>query len=139
MSSSKIRLAFGIIWIISGITKFIQLIVGVLIDKEIASFTFQAFAKLCIVPFYTDIIVTYFIPMAILFIFLAGLFEIIAGSLILQAGSRVKLGLVIGIAINLAYAPLAGIGTIIINILFIIPQAWLLTQEVSQNLFQCRK
>jgi len=139
MSSSKIRLAFGIIWIISGITKFLQLIIEVLIDKDIAGFTFQAFAKLCTVPSYTDIIVTYFIPSAAIFIFAAGLVEVLGGLLILLGKNWAKFGLILMIGTNLAYAPLAGIPTIIVNILFIIPEVWLLSQDSSKNLLKCRK
>lgn len=125
MNVSKVKLAFGIIWIISGITKFLMLIVQNLTGKEIAGLSFQTFVKLCIIPPYTDIIATYFLPMAMLFIFLAGLAETIAGFLILQSGNWVKLGLTIGIIMNILYAPLAGIPTVIVNLLFIIPQVWL--------------
>jgi len=139
MSSSKIRLAFGIIWIISGLSKVFGIIAEVLTGKAMISVSMSYFAKLSILPFYTDIIAHYFVPSAILFIFLAALSEIIAGSLILQTGNRAKLGLVIGIAMNITYAPLAGIATVIVNILFATPQAWLLGQDSSENLSKCRK
>lgn len=113
-------------WIISGIVKFLMVIVEKFAGQETASSTFQTFAKLCIIPFYTDIIVNYFLPMAVLFIFLAGLFEFIAGVLILQSGNLAKAGFVIGTIMNIAYAPLAGIPTIIVGIPFIVAQIWLL-------------
>lgn len=112
-------------WIISGASKLLPLIAEVIAGKAMVSSSFQAFAKMCILPFYTDIIITYFIPAAVLFIFLASLFEVIAGSLILKSGNLAKAGLAIGIGMNIAYAPLGGIYTIIPNILLIIAQAWL--------------
>ena len=115
-------------WTISGAVKFLLLIAEEVTGKAMISTSFQVFAKMCILPFYTDIIITYFIPAAALFIFLAGLFEIIAGFLILKSRNLVKVGLALGIGMNIAYAPLAGIYTIIINIPFIIAQAWLWKQ-----------
>ena len=125
MSSSKVKLFFGIMWIISGASKFLSLIAEEVTGKAMVSTSFQAFAKMCVLPFYTDIIITYFIPVAALFIFLAGLIEVIAGSLILQPGNLTKVGLALGIGMNIIYAPLAGIYTIIPNTLLIIVQAWL--------------
>lgn len=125
MSPSKVKLFFGIVWIISGAVKFLQLIAEEVTGKAMITNSFQVFAKMCILPFYTDIITTYFIPTAALFIFLAGLSEVIAGSLILKSRNLVKVGLALGIGMNIAYAPLAGIYTIILNIPFIIAQAWL--------------
>ena len=112
-------------WIISGASKFLLLIAEEITGKAMISNSFQVFAKMCILPFYTDIIITYFIPAAALFIFLAGLSEVVAGSLILKSRNLVKVGLAIGIGMDIAYAPLSGIYTIIPNILLIIAQAWL--------------
>ena len=103
MSPSKVKLFFGIVWIISGASKFLQLIVEDVTGKAMITNSFQVFAKMCILPFYTDIITTYFIPTAALFIFLAGLSEVIAGSLILKSRNLVKVGLALGIGMNIAY------------------------------------
>jgi len=103
MSPSKVKLFFGIVWIISGASKFLQLIVEEVTGKAMITNSFQVFAKMCILPFYTDIITTYFIPTAALFIFLAGLSEVIAGSLILKSRNLVKVGLALGIGMNIAY------------------------------------
>ena len=103
MSPSKVKLFFGIVWIISGAVKFLQLIAEAVTGKAMISNSFQVFAKMCILPFYTDIITTYFIPTAALFIFLAGLSEVIAGSLILKSRNLVKVGLALGIGMNIAY------------------------------------
>ncbi len=124
-TASKVKLFFGIMWIISGATKFLQLAAEQFSGKEMASASFLTFAKLCILPFYADIITVYFRPMAALFIFLAGLIEVIAGLLILRSGTLIRVGLALGIAMNIAYAPLAGIYTIIPNIFLIIAQVWL--------------
>lgn len=112
-------------WIISGASKILQLIAEEITGKAMISSSFQAFAKMCVLPFYTDIIVTYFIPAAALFIFLASLSEVIAGSLILKSRDLMRIGLAIGIGMDIVYAPLAGVYTIIPNALLIIAQVWL--------------
>ncbi len=124
-TSKKITLFLGIMWAISGASKLLMVIAENFTGKATVTSSFQFFAKSCIIPAYTDIIVTYFIPMACLFIFLAGLSEFVAGLLILRSGNLAKLGLAIGIAMNVVYAPLVGIPILIVNIIFAAMQAWL--------------
>jgi pyridoxal biosynthesis lyase PdxS len=112
-------------WLVSGALKFLSIIAEEITGKAMISASFQVFAKMCVLPFYTDIIITYFIPAAASFMFLAGLSEVIVGSLILRSRNLVKVGLALGIGMNIVFAPLGGIYTIIINIPLIIAQAWL--------------
>ncbi len=124
-TTKKITLFFGIMWATSGASKLLMLIAENFTGKAMVTSSFQTFAKFCIIPAYTDIIVTYFIPMAGLFIFLAGFSEFIAGLLIIRSGNLAKLGFAMGIAMNVVYAPLVGIPTVIVNIIFAAIQAWL--------------
>lgn len=122
-----IRTCLGIIWLFSGIGKFIGL--------NFMSNTLQNFAQTCLIPFYADFILKFIVPNALFVIVIIGFLEIIAGILILHSNIFAKAGLILAILLNIAFLPLS-IGTVFINAVFIILEVYLLRKDLSKSILK---
>lgn len=137
MWSSKIRLFFGIVWILSGASKVLALIAELITGKAMISLSIPFFVKSTVVPFCANMVNNYILPYALLYIFIAALIEIKIGFLILQPGGWARLGLSLGIFLTVIYTPLVGWFLVITGILlFAVPHIWLLGQDLKENLFE---
>lgn len=128
--AEKVKIFLALMWTFSGLSKFLALLAERFTGRAMVTNSFYVFAKLCPFPFYVKIINQYFIPRAAFFIFLAALSEIVAGLLIFQKRRVfIRTGLILAIAMDIVYAPLAGTGTMISNLFLILIQLWLFRRE----------
>ncbi len=120
--ATKIKIFFGVVWILAALNHFFQLIS----NAPSAKYMFEHFAEDALIPAYIDyLIVPYFIPMAVFFVALASTIMIITGSLMLfRKRTPVRIGLASGIAMCIIMAPL-GIYPLMINTVFVIFHVWL--------------
>jgi uncharacterized membrane protein YphA (DoxX/SURF4 family) len=125
---SLLRLLFGIIWILAGISKIVMF--------EKITTTLSLFGETCMIPFYAELIKTFIVPNTVFTMFVVIILELIAGILILLGKNFSKIGLYLGILMNIVYLPLFPPATIIINSIFIIFQAYILKYgELEENYF----
>ena len=82
-----------------------------------------------------DFIRTYLVPIALFVLFADALVEITGGFLIWQTGNRAKLGLAMGVALNVIYWPITGmLWVTFANVFFAGLQIWVFQQDLSENL-----
>lgn len=127
ISPRTLRILFGVIWIIAG--------VGKLISLNFVAKTLGIFTETCLLPFYTQFISSFVLPNAFVIVLCVSITEIFAGILILCSRIYAKIGLVIAILLNIAYLPL-GIPQVFINLVFILAELWLLTQNLDENILK---